>query len=127
MGVGKSRKFNASFSILVTLFFSLMAGVVAHAQVTGATLSGTVTDPSGGVLVGAGDAHDVGAGLLEALDLGDRRLDVVGQRVGHRLHGDRRIAADGDLADEDLPTLATVNVPIGPDAHKLLARCFREE
>src|ERR1700719_4549457 len=53
MGVGKSRKFNTSFSILVTLFFSLMAGVVAHAQVTGATLSGTVTDASGGVVAGA--------------------------------------------------------------------------
>jgi hypothetical protein len=53
MGVGKSRKFNASFSILVTLFFSLMAGVVAHAQVTGATLSGTVSDPTGGVVANA--------------------------------------------------------------------------
>jgi hypothetical protein len=53
MGVGKSRKFTTSFAILVTMFFSLMAGVVAHAQVTGATLSGTVTDASGGVVAGA--------------------------------------------------------------------------
>jgi hypothetical protein len=30
-----------------------MAGVVAHAQVTGATLSGTITDPSGAAVVGA--------------------------------------------------------------------------
>jgi hypothetical protein len=30
-----------------------MSGVVAHAQVTGATLSGTISDPSGGVVAGA--------------------------------------------------------------------------
>src|SRR3984957_12914185 len=53
MGVGMSRKFTASFAILATLFFSLMAGVVAHAQVTGATLSGTVSDPTGGVVANA--------------------------------------------------------------------------
>jgi hypothetical protein len=53
MGVGRSRKFTASFAILATLFFSLMAGVVAHAQVTGATLSGTVSDPTGGVVANA--------------------------------------------------------------------------
>ncbi len=53
MGVGNSRKLTTSFAILVTLFFSLMAGVVAHAQVTGATLAGTVTDATGGVLANA--------------------------------------------------------------------------
>jgi hypothetical protein len=53
MGVGKSRKIVTSFAIFATLLFSLMAGVVAHAQVTGATLGGTVTDPSGAVVSGA--------------------------------------------------------------------------
>ena len=53
MGVGKSRKLATSFAIFVTLLFSLMAGVVAHAQVTGATLTGTVTDPTGGVVTNA--------------------------------------------------------------------------
>jgi hypothetical protein len=53
MGVGRSRKIATSFAIFVTLVFSLMAGVVAHAQVTGATVSGTVTDPTGGVVAGA--------------------------------------------------------------------------
>ncbi len=53
MGVESSRKLTVSFAILVTLLFSLMAGAVAHAQVTGATVSGTITDPSGSVVAGA--------------------------------------------------------------------------
>ncbi len=53
MGVGKSKKLTTSFAILLTLFFSLLTGVVAHAQVTGATLSGTVTDASGSAVPNA--------------------------------------------------------------------------
>ena len=53
MGVERSRKLVFGFAVLFTVLFSLMAGVVAHAQVTGATLTGTVTDPSGGVVAGA--------------------------------------------------------------------------
>src|SRR5258708_10847360 len=53
MGVGRMNKITTSFAILATLSFIVMAGVVAHAQVTGATLSGTVTDPSGAVVSGA--------------------------------------------------------------------------
>jgi hypothetical protein len=42
-----------------------MGGVVAHAQVTGATVTGTVTDPSGGVLVGAQvSAKDTATGTM---------------------------------------------------------------
>jgi hypothetical protein len=41
-----------------------MTGVVAHAQVTGATLTGTVSDPSGGVVAGAQvSARDTATGI----------------------------------------------------------------
>jgi len=66
MGVGRRYRPTTSFAILLTLLFSLMGGVVAHAQVTGATLSGTVTDPSGGVVVGAQvSAKDAATGVTK--------------------------------------------------------------
>jgi hypothetical protein len=54
MGVGSFRKFLTGLAILgVLVFCSLLTGTVAHAQVTGATVSGTISDPSGGVVAGA--------------------------------------------------------------------------
>jgi hypothetical protein len=53
MGGAKSKKFVIGVAVLVTLLFSLTASVVVQAQVTGATLTGTVSDPSGGVVAGA--------------------------------------------------------------------------
>ena len=44
--------------------------------------------------VGHGDAHDLAAGRGELGDLLQRRVDVGGQRRRHRLHRDRRVAAD---------------------------------
>lgn len=41
------------FATLLAAFFLLSAPIVTHSQVTGATLSGTVTDSSGGVIPGA--------------------------------------------------------------------------
>ena len=49
------------------------------------------------------DAHDVGAGLGHPADLVHRGRQVGGLRLGHRLHGDGRAAADRDAADRDLP------------------------
>src|SRR3984893_11517677 len=40
-------------ALSMTLFFGLFAAVAAHSQVTGATLGGTVTDPSGAAVPGA--------------------------------------------------------------------------
>ena len=48
------------------------------------------------------DADDVGAGLGDAMDLVHRRLQVGGLGLRHRLHGDRRTAADRHGADVDL-------------------------
>ena len=53
MGVGKLNRFTTGLAIAAALFCGLIFGAVAHAQVTGATLSGTVTDPSGAVIAGA--------------------------------------------------------------------------
>ena len=74
----------------------------------------------------AGDADDVGAGLLAAADLVDRRLRVGGRRVGHGLDGDRRVAADRDGADHDLPRLAPLDIAPGTDGrHEYLCAAYR--
>ena len=50
------REFSETFRVLLGLCFvlalTLFSGVPANAQVTGATLSGTVTDTSGAVIPG---------------------------------------------------------------------------
>src|SRR4029450_4085574 len=56
--------------------------------------------------VRAGHADDVRPGLLATADLVDRRPGVGGRRIGHGLHGNRRVAANGDVADHDLAGLA---------------------
>ncbi len=66
-------------------------------------------------LVGDADANDVGAGLGRAVDLCDGACDVRRQCVGHRLHGDRRAAADGDVAHHDPAAVTTVDVAPGAD------------
>ena len=53
MGCGNSRRPATIVTIFLTLIFSLMSGAVAHAQVSGATISGTVADPSGAVVADA--------------------------------------------------------------------------
>ena len=60
----------------------------------------------GVVLARARDPDDVAAGRGQLGDLLERGVDVGGQRRGHRLHRDRGLAADPDLADLDLAGLA---------------------
>ena len=67
----------------------------------------------GGVLVGAGHAHDVRAGLLQLANLGDGRLRVRRQGVGHGLHGDGRIAAHLHRTHPDLAAGASLDHPPG--------------
>src|SRR5436305_6755712 len=48
-----SRKVAAPFSAMVILAIAILFAGHARAQVSGATLSGTVSDPSGAVIAGA--------------------------------------------------------------------------
>jgi hypothetical protein len=66
-----------------------------------------------GIAIGAGYAHDIGAGALERLDLFYGRADVARHGIGHRLHRDRRIASDRDISDMNLAAGAAMDVAIG--------------
>ena len=67
--------------------------------------------------VGTGDADNVGPCFLAAADLVDRPPDVGGGGVGHRLHADRRVAADRHAADHDLARCAPLYIPPGTNGH----------
>ena len=54
-------------------------------------------------------------GFLAAADLVDRRRRIRGQRVGHGLDRDRRIAADRHVADHDLAGFAARDIAPGPN------------
>ena len=56
----------------------------------------------GGFVAVDRDANQLGAGARKGCDLRDGAVDIGGVGVGHRLHDDRRAAADGDIADHDL-------------------------
>ena len=55
-------------------------------------------------------AHDIGAGVLEIPDLGDGRVHVRRFGVGHALHADRRVAADGDPSYHDAAASTPLDV-----------------
>ena len=69
----------------------------------------------GTAFIGHRDAHDIGTGLCGSLDLCNGGRHIRGDRVGHRLHRNRRIASDGDVPNMDLTRFAAVD--IAPRAH----------
>ncbi len=65
----------------------------------GTSTRGRISLRASGVLFfGDGDAHDVGAGGGELVNLGDAFIDVPGVAGGHGLDGDGGVAADADEA-----------------------------
>ena len=60
-------------------------------------------------LIRHGEADDLAPGVMQPGDLLDGRARVRSVRVAHRLHRDRRAAADGDGADMDLFCLGSVH------------------
>jgi len=62
------KKSAMSLAVFLSLVFYLFTSSPASAQVTGATLSGTVTDPSGSVIAGAEVAiKNLGTGIVRTL------------------------------------------------------------
>src|SRR4030042_5723880 len=53
-------------------------------------------------LVGNGQPDDLAARSLQTLNLGDRPVDLMGQRLGHRLDNDRGPSAAWHVADHNL-------------------------
>ena len=72
----------------------------------------------------AGNADDVRACILAAANLVDRRLGVLGRRVGHGLDADRRVSTHGHGADHDLPRLSPLDIAPGTDGHDSAYRRF---
>jgi hypothetical protein len=63
-----SQKFACSLAIALALVLTLFVSIRVNAQAVGATLSGTVTDPSGGVIVGAQiSIKNIGTGVTRTL------------------------------------------------------------
>src|SRR5690606_8776236 len=73
------------------------------------------------LLVRARDANDVRPRLFQSADLVDGRPGVRCRRVGHRLDGDRRIAAHLDATDTDLARNAPRNRAAGADVVDVVA------
>src|SRR3990167_2750595 len=76
---------------------------------------GDLAQRRGAFDVRARDADDVGTGILAAADLVDRGYGIRRQGVGHCLHGDRSVPANGNTADHDLAALATRDIAPGTD------------
>ena len=66
--------------------------------------------------IGARYADDINTSIFAAADLVDGCACVTGQRVGHRLHRNRGIAANGDFTDHDLAGLTARD--IAPRAYR---------
>ena len=65
------------------------------------------------VLVGAGHPNDIRAGLGRGIDLRQRAANIRGQRIGHCLNGNRRVAADRHRTDHDLTASTSFDCPVG--------------
>ena len=105
--VGKGSKRDPQFAVMIE-------HAIRHAKpvrigVNWGSLDAALAQPIADVRHGGSgflaidrDAHHFRSGARQRRDLRDRAIDIGGVGVGHRLHDDRRTAADGDIADHDL-------------------------
>jgi uncharacterized membrane protein len=79
------RYFAATFSVMAFLAITNISTVRANAQVAGATLSGTVTDPSGAAIAGARvSISNMATGVV-------RDATTSGLSLSHRYHAGIRL------------------------------------
>ena len=69
-------------------------------------------------------AHNINAGQFAPADLRNRRRCVLGGRIRHGLHGNRRIAAHRHAPDMDQAGFAALDLLIGTIGHATDPECW---
>ena len=96
-GLSRMQCAPASIAFSASVWLKWMSAITGIGDFSTIVFSATASSSRG-----TAHAHEVGAGLGDLADLLHRRLEVRRLGLGHRLHDDRRTAADRHAADEYL-------------------------
>ena len=74
----------------------------------------------GACLIRTGNPDNVRPCLFQRMNLCNRRLGVRCQRIGHRLHRNRCITTNGNIANINLARFPAVYLSVRSDAHGII-------